>query len=450
MYLFALAFRYLVRRKIAYISIVAIAFGLMAMIVVSSVMEGFQRKIRDSIHSMDGALTIFVDNATVRSQANHYDIVRRRLAPYLAENGGPIVATSRRVQQIAMLNSKAGSIPGGPQRPVRQRATLIGVDPILETDVLPLDKLLRDVKHPDRRVREIDNPEAKHVFDFRPVQGPSPIEDSIILGEELARSLGVYRGDRITVISAVLDQERLEDWESVSRSFIVAGCFRSGRYEYDSELALCEGRVLQSMLQLGNDCSYVVARLDDPELAREVKKKIKEGSKEGNAPLQVFTWEDRMKAYAAALQFEKVAMLVVLSCIIIVAGASICGILYMVVLEKTRDIGILLSMGATSRGIVGVFMLYGGALGLIGSLLGVLLGVEVTLHLQTILETIESVFGIDLFPQNVYEFDTLPTKLQPQVVVMFALSTFLWCLVSSILPALRAARLDPVRCLSYE
>ncbi|MEZ6196160.1 MAG: FtsX-like permease family protein [Planctomycetota bacterium] len=458
MYVLTLAIRYLLKRRIAYISIVAIAFGLMAMIVVSSVMDGFQLKIRSSIYKVDGSLSIWVDNDEIRHAPEHYEVVRRQLEPFLAENGGPIVATSKRVSQFAMINSTAGALPGLPPRIERETARLFGIDPLLERDVLPLEQMMRDVRDEENGVNlneglmvlEVDDPRAAHFFDYCPRSGPRPIEHSIILGLELARSLGVRRGDRVTVVSAIVSNEEIDRFEPVSQAFIVAGAFRSGRYEYDREIAFCEGEALRSMLQLTNDCTWVIARLEDPERAREVADAVLRSTRGTIAPLKAHTWEDRMGSYAAALQFEKVAMLVVLACIIIVAGASICGILYMVVLEKTRDIGILLSMGATSRGVVGVFLVYGGALGLIGAGLGVLLGIEATLHLDAILRFIERTLDIELFPKNVYEFAELPTHLDYGTVAVYSILTFAWCVVSSVLPALRAARLDPIKCLAYE
>ena len=153
---------------------------------------------------------------------------------------------------------------------------------------------------------------------------------------------------------------------------------------------------------------------------------------------------------ADALAFEKLAMLIVLSAIIAVAGAGSAGILYMVVLEKTRDIGILQSMGATSRGLVGVFMIYGGMLGLLGTGLGVWLGLSIVDNLEAIIRQIEKWLDVDLFPQDVYEFASLPTHYETGDIVKVAAFTMLWCLIASAIPALRAAFFDPLKCLVHE
>ncbi|MEE9394912.1 MAG: FtsX-like permease family protein [Planctomycetota bacterium] len=450
MYKLTIALRYLVRRRIAYISIIAIAFGLMAMIVVNSVMDGFQLRIRESIYKVDGSLTVYLKDPDLRAAPGHYEQVKEQLAPLLAENGGPILAMSKRILHFALVATTAGANPFSPKRNKRDAfIRIIGIDPKLEAKVLPLDQLFGDVEDSDLRL-PIGEGAPENPFFYKSPAGPISTDPGIILGLKLAQRLQVFRGDRVTLISGVLNADSLDDVKPTSERFVVTGAFKSGRFDYDNEFAFCEGVVLKDLLGLRNDCQHIVCRVDKQDEASQVKKAILAAQGGDDGPLKANTWEDRMKSYSDALKFEKLAMLIVLACIILVAGSSICGILYMVVLEKTRDIGILLSMGATGRGIIGIFLFYGGILGLIGSLVGTFLGVQVAANLNGILRFIEDQFGVQLFPPKVYEFDGLPTHFDSTQIAIYAVGTFAWCLVSSLFPALRAARLDPVKCLSYE
>ncbi|MCA9322373.1 MAG: ABC transporter permease, partial [Planctomycetes bacterium] len=345
--------------------------------------------------------------------------------------------------------------------PKRQEMVQVfGVYPEQVSRVIPFREMIEDVRDrqdpgvPDMKLRM---PERFREEIFWWFPGDEMTQDDrepgIVLGSKLAEKLSAEVGDVVTLYSAKLpegDDIDPNDVDIKNERFRVTGCFQSGRYEYDSAVAFVHGSDLEFLGRAGANCDEVRVRLSDPALAAGVKEEILEKWGRDLGGISVMTWEDRMANLAAALKFEKLAMLVVLSCIIAVAGACIGGILYMVVLEKTRDIGIVLSMGATSSGVVGVFLAYGGMLGLLGILLGVLLGTQVVDHLNEIIRWIERIFDLRLFPPEVYQFQGLPTWLSVPDTVRLAVYTFAWCLVASMLPAIRAARLDPLRSLVYE
>ena len=278
----------------------------------------------------------------------------------------------------------------------------------------------------------------------------------ILLGTWLAKKLQVGRGDLVTLTTAagadrLLEQQDATDAKATQARFRVMGCFESGRFDYDSKLALCHIDDLRKLISADPknplDCQSIHVKIRDPERAEATKKKINDLY---GTEFTVLTWRDRMKTLAKALDTEKGVMLIIMFCIVLVAGASICGILYMVVMEKTRDIGILMAMGATGSGITGVFFLYGLMLGVAGTALGTFLGLQAVWNLDQITEFLDDKLGIQVFPPDIYQFTSIPTKVNPQEITVLVVATLAASLAAAVLPALRASRLDPVRCLSYE
>lgn len=446
MYMLALALRYLLKRRIAYISIIAITFGVMTMIVVMSVMDGFQDGIKKSVQSLNSSLELKLRGGYF---SDHYKEVDGLLAEFKTGAGGPVVATGKRLYIWAMLSARPQhAVETG--APLRQTPIqIVGTDAGLEREVIPWDKLLDDaaLESPLFRVpaSHRDNP-----FAYRDEKtGARGVEPGIVLGIDIARSLHVARGDLVTVTTIKNPNSfRVgEDIQHVSERFRVTGCFKTGRFDYDNNFVFASGGDLQELLGLSTDCHWVVARIKDPDQADVVRDRIE--SRFGDL-LVVNTWRERVRILARALDIEKGVMLIIMFFTILVAGASICGILYMLVLEKTRDIGILMSMGGTTFGITGVFLAYGGVLGLVGTSLGVFCGLEVVWNLSEITAWLDQSLGFQVFPPEVYKFDDIPTKINYGEVGFLAMGTMVVSLLASLLPAWRAARLDPVKCLGYE
>lgn len=448
MYKFAIALRFLLSRKIAYISVIAIMFGVMAMIVIMSVMDGFQEKIRGNIRKIDGSLTVNAIETTLFPDASYESIVER-LDPYLQKNGGPIIATSKRVTVFAHAMTASRGVYSSDTRTREWGIQLIGIDPKLERNVLPWDELLDDVDDVARQVPKSPQEARENPFDYiDPISGFPASEEGIILGIDLARRLRVARGELVTITTGTLKRDALGEpkIEGVTLRLRVTGCFQTGRYDYDDHFAFCSGRVVKEKLALVSDCASVQVRLADPEAAEAVKMDINKNVKS----LRVSSWRDRMQNFAEALDVEKAVMLVITFFIVAMAAASICGILYMLVVEKTRDIGVLLAMGATSSGITSIFVIYGGILGVCGILLGTFAGLEVVWNINEIKDFLDKSLGIQLFPPSVYQFREIPTKVDMHQIVSLGVRSIIVCLVASAIPAFRASRLDPVKCLSYE
>ncbi len=469
MYRLSLAFRYLRRRKVAYISVLAIAVGVMAMIVVNSVMDGFQRRIKQSIFKIDGSLRVQLRDLPPSRTRGYFDLVSRRLAPFGPQGTGEILGMSKRIVQHSMLVAKEPKVHFTSDTKIRQEfISLVGIDPAMERTVLPFDDLLDAVEDErgadearfdmDGRYRwnlklPADEETRQEPFVYVSPGGLVSAQPGIILGSQLAKWIGVEIGDPVSIVTADPSQVSIDPdkVQFITKRFVVTGCFESGRYEYDRGIAFCDVSYLQTeIMKWDGDCSEVRLKIGDPDQAQDLKQAILATNKTNPIQLQVLTWQDQMRTLADALEFERLAMGLVTAFVVLVAGVSIGGLLYMVVLEKTRDIGILQSMGATSNGIVTTFLIYGGLLGLLGTALGVWFGIAMVENLNEIIHWLEGVLDRTLFPPDIYEFGSLPSHLDQGVIATYALFTFAWCLLVSIIPAFVAARLDPLRCLSYE
>ncbi|MFT7618800.1 MAG: lipoprotein-releasing system permease protein [Planctomycetota bacterium] len=488
MYRLSLAARYLRRRKVAYISVLAIAVGVMAMIVVNSVMDGFQRRIKDSIFKIDGSLKVQLGKRFSPAETKDYfSLIESELEPFGPKGTGEILGMSKRIVQPAMMVTTVRKIHFRPDVGQRQEyISLVGIDVAMERTVLPFDDLLDEVKETrnigeslfdakneyrwNRRLPQ-DEISRAEPFVYATEDGMVSAQPGLILGSQLADFIGVEIGDPVTIVTASQPPGSSFDPHKIqtqTKRFVVTGCFESGRYEYDRRLAFCDITTLQKdILKWAGDCSEVRLKVVDPSNAKDLKKRILAANTEKRtqaidrakepgagfariAPISVQTWEDQMRTLAQALEFERLAMWLVTAFVVIVAGVSIGGLLYMVVLEKTRDIGILQSMGASSSGIVTTFLIYGTFLGVLGTALGVWLGIVVVENLNGIIHWLEGVLDRTLFPPDIYEFGSLPSHLDTTVILTYAAFTFGWCLIVSTIPAFIAARLDPLKCLSYE
>ena len=485
MFKYKIALRYLLRRRIAYVSIVAITFGVMAMIVVMSVMDGFQEDIKTSIRSIDASLSLrlsspspiynprwrgeveetlspFIEGdaglpeGSWAEDTRHFDVAGRLLDEFEEETGERVIARSKRTTTFVLASRRINS-----ERAANKGLQLIGIDPDLERRVLPFERILEAVTESAsstdvstrQRAASRDVPDKNHERPFRVVDSETGLPDGdpgIILGIYLADQLNVRRGDHLTLSTARMPEGGFSGSEEVdvrTERVVVAGCFETGRYDYDSAMAFCNLEFLNQLLGQAGDCAEIHCRIDDPERANEVKEKLLDRY---GAAINITTWIDRMGPLAEALDVEKGVMMIIMFFIVLVAGASILGILYMLVLEKTRDVGILLSMGATPGGITAIFLLYGAMLGALGTSLGTFLGLEVVWNINAITAFLDQSLGIEVFPARIYQFNELPTQINPREITVLAVSTFLISLLAAALPALRASRLNPVKCLSYE
>lgn len=261
----------------------------------------------------------------------------------------------------------------------------------------------------------------------------------IILGRELAGNLGVFVGDKVNVVSPVGEIGPMGMLPKV-RQFRVAGIFEIGMFEYDSNLVLTDMKAAREFFGLKPDeISGVQLRLYDIYKASDVRKRLQ---RELGFPYEVLDWMQMNKNLFSALKLEKIAMFVILVLIVLVASFNIISNLIMNVIEKSREIAILKAMGATSGGIMTVFMLQGLFIGLIGTVMGVTGGYAIGYVLNT--------YQIIKLPADVYYLSHLPVRMELSDFIVVSSSAIIISFVATLYPAWQAAKLNPVEPLRYE
>jgi lipoprotein-releasing system permease protein len=391
---------------ITFISIAGVMVGVTALIVVIAVMNGFKEDLRDKILGVTSHVVISRFDGNI----SKYDEVRAKVE----EVSGVNAATPFIYTQVMISSRKA--ISG---------AVLRGIEPKTASKVINLPKNLR--------AGSLEELEAeKKPEGMRSTPG-------IILGNELARNIGVSRGEPVTVISPL---GRLTPLGRVPRSqtFRVAGIFDSGMYEYDSTIAYVSLWAAQRFLGIGDRVTGIEVRVDEIYEADRVAKAI--GKALDGYPYWSRDWMRMNKNLFSALKLEKIVMFIILTLIILVAAFNIVGTLIMVVIEKTRDIAILKSMGATRSSIMKIFMIEGAVIGLVGTLLGLLGG-------YTLCKLLATYKFIEL-PSDVYYISTLPVQMNPFDVALIALAAIVITLAASVYPAWQASRFDPAEAIRYE
>ena len=235
----------------------------------------------------------------------------------------------------------------------------------------------------------------------------------------------------------------------VSYRYVVTDYYHSEMSEYDSQYVFVPLKHLQLLRNMGDRATEIQIRLKDYD--RDPKwSRIACRNSSASRGLQVETWEDMQGPLLAAIAVERGILNVLLFMIVGVAGFGILAIFSMIVVEKTRDIGILKALGASNGGVLKIFLGYGLLLGVVGAGLGTALGVTITTYINPIEHGLALLTGQDIFARDIYYFDSIPTDMQPMTLLLINVGAVGIAVLFSILPALRAALLHPVRALRYE
>jgi len=271
-------------------------------------------------------------------------------------------------------------------------------------------------------------------------------EFGIVLGVDLARTLNVLLGDKITLI---VPQAAVTPAGILPRlkRFTVVGVFDAGMYEYDSAFAYVHLDDASRLFRMHGEVTGLRLQLKDMLIARTVSRELVQ-----ELPGRYFIrdWTQQHANFFRAVQIEKTVMFIILSLIIAVAAFNLVSMLVMVVMSKDADIAILRTLGATPGMIMRVFMVQGTVIGLFGILLGGIGGITLSLNVETIVPFLETIFGFDLFPSDVYYISDLPSELKWSDVAQVCGVAFGFCLVATLYPAWRGAKVQPAEALRYE
>jgi lipoprotein-releasing system permease protein len=385
-------------------SMIGVALGVMALIAVLSVMNGFDKELTQRILGMASHATVVNVDGSIQDWRTLAEIVKHHpqvegVAPY--SEGQGMAVQGKRVQ-----------------------GTLIrGILPDEEPRVSVVAEKMVAGKFSDLRPGEFD----------------------VIIGTELSRLLGVLVGDKITLVAPEATVTAAGILPRLKR-FNVVGIFEIGMHEFDSALVLTHLDDANRFFRESGPAGLRLKTSDvmqAPYISREIAAQLP-------GRFGVIDWTQRHSNFFKALKTEKTVMFVILTLIVAVAAFNIISTLVMTVTDKESDIAVLRTLGAGPRSILAIFMIQGTVIGTIGILLGVIAGVALALNVETIVPAIETLFKMKFLSPDVYYISDLPSDLRWGNVVVIVLVAFAFCVTATIYPAWRAARIQPAEALRYE
>ena len=423
-----LALRYLKPRRtfvsiITLISVLGVTLGIAVLIVVISVMTGFDQELRSKVLGFDPHIevtngSLLDDWRAVKAQVDKTPGVVAS-SPYVM---GPVLAEA---------NNR------------RYAPTVRGVDLALERNVIDLAGLM--------------GKGSRGKFDLD--------GDKAVIGADLAKIYGVEVGDKLTIYSpksvkAVADElEKLKgkpaDEKKIAElrdmvspaEVTITGIFNSGRYQYDSQFIFVPLYLAQELYETDGQVHGLAVRTSDPYHADRVRDALLQRL---DPPLTAQTWIDLNAQFFDAVRTERATMFVILFVVLVVAAFCVAITLITVTVQKTREIGIMKAVGADVGQVVRVFLAQGMVVGVFGVITGVGLGIGILALLNPFKGLMERQFGIEVFARNVYGFGSIPYQLDPMYVTGICVGAFVICSLAALIPAYFAARLDPVKALRYE
>lgn len=411
-----LAMRYLrARRKeggialIAWISFIGIMLAVMVLISVMSIMAGFRAELLSRMLSFNGHAYVIGRTLTVEDRD-------ARLAAL--EALPQVISATPLIESPAMFRA-GGQVTGGLVRGIRPQ----------DLDSMQFVNASLD----DR---------ARRMFGQGPYGG-----DLILIGEALAQQLGVREGSPITLYSPTGADSAFGNLGGQSKTYYVGGVFSSGTADYDRAFIFMPLEQAQIFFGKEGMWDVIEMKVDQPDRVGDYLAAIRETAGPGAL---VTDWRNRLAAFWGALQVERVAMSVILGMLVVIATLNIISGIVMLVKNKTRDIAVLRTVGASPSSMLRVFFLAGAAIGVAGTAAGITLGLLFCLNIAHIQHFLERITGVQLFNAEVYMLDAIPALVDPWDVVWVALLAMGASCLAAFLPSWRASRLDPVEALRYE
>ena len=415
-----LALRYLRPKRtfvsvITLISILGVALGVAVLIIVISVMSGFDHDLRDKILGFNAHLTVSQTGQTMKN----YQAVADR------------VAANKNVRGVSpfVFGPVLVETAGDTNRPSLQDAPMLrGIDPATEGRISRLPQEIVEGK-----------------FDLS--------GRGLIVGVDFANNLGLRVGDHLSIYSAreikkmKAAHDRKQDEAILPDDYEVRGIFDAGYYEYNARVVVASIDNAQDLYDLNDSVHGLFVMLNDPYQATEVKRQLTQSL---NGNYYVSTWMEQNSGILNALIVEKNVMFYLLFFIVLVAALCILSAQITFVVQKTREIGMLKALGASNLQISGIFLGQSAIIGVIGVAAGFGLGMLALAYRNQFLHFMNKLTGFELFPASIYGFGELPAIIMPRDVTIICVSSFLICIIGGVLPAIRAGRLKPVEALRYE
>ena len=386
------------------VSMLGIALGVAALIIVLSVMNGFQKEVRDRMLSVVSHIEIYSPEGALPDAAQ---TIREARANPEVVGAAPFIS-------MQALLARGEDMKG---------ALVRGINPALEPQVTDMAG------------------GAQQAVLARLVPGGF----GIVLGGELARTMGVRAGDQVTLI-APGGQVTPAGVVPRLKQMTVVGTFESGHYEYDSALVFLHIEDAQRMFRLEGP-SGVRLKLQDLQQARVVGRQL---AQQLSGDMLVRDWTQQNRTWFAAVQVEKRMMFIILTLIVAVAAFNLVSTLVMSVTDKRADIAILRTLGASPGSIMGIFVVQGAMVGVIGTVAGLLLGLGVAVNIDVIVPALEQALGANFLPQDIYVISRMPSDPRSADIVPVALISLVLSFVATIYPSWRASQVNPAEALRYE
>ena len=399
-------FRFLKARKkdgflnvISIFSFIGISLGVAVLIIVMSVMNGFRTELIDKIIGFNSHITVKPYENKIEINEINKDLERISKDLILSNSGEAVIVKTDNTKGILLRGYKSKEFS---KLKIFKNKEFVGKNENLE-------------------------------------------DNNISLGKELSFTLNLDIGDSVTLLSSVGIDTIIGSLPK-QKTFIVSSIFESGLIEFDNNIAFVNLKTLEEFLNLNKKKRNLEIYLKNPQNIEYQKLIVQK-----NFPNDfVYSWADMNNSLFSALKVERNVMFIILSLIIIVAAFNIISGLTILVKNKTRDIAILKSIGVLNKSIVKIFFLVGVIIGTSATIFGIILGVTFSMYVENLRQFLSTIFNLSLFPEEIYFLSTMPSEINSFSILIISLCSILITIIVSIFPALKAAKLDPIKSLKYE